>query len=143
MRTLSILAANLAIVAAFTSVAGAQSCSNLSATLGTTTLSLDLTGAPPHSPTVIFVGRHQGSTTFGNNLFTIDLNPPFRHLRFGMTDANGDRTRVVHLPPHVPSGITLLFQTVTIDFMSPPATPHGPFHNATFCVSNLASITTP
>ena len=106
----------------------------------------DVTGAPADAPTVVLISPSSGSFSFGP-LLTLGLSAPFVPVAIGATDANGDFTSSLSIPPIPPGTLGILdfaAQAVTIEFNlpSPPSGgggggPGGP--PFTFCTSNVVT----
>lgn len=141
----------------------AQACSDLSVTLDgeTGTLSTALTGATPTSLTLVMVGRYEGTTTLPDGVNALGLGFPFFRIGGGVTDASGTlaASRVLR---HVPTGLTLHFQAVTLGGVVPPENKPsgrrgrrggrrggggggggGSLDNVVFCVSNVSTVVFP
>ena len=118
----------------------AQGCTGgtltMSAHPNTGILEIDLAGAPDGALTFLAFGNFQGTTTYGNNLFTLGLSLPFDSWLIGATDANGDLNRRWWLLPFIPPGQTIHWQAVSVDVF-------GGNGSVTidFCTSNVSSLT--
>jgi len=163
------LASSLVVLALAIPLA-AQSGSSLATNYDAATgdLTQSLTGAPADSFTFMVIGKTVGSSTIGNNLFTIDFDRPFFRMPFGRTDANGDLSRTVTVNSPRLAGETVYFQAVTVDLSQVsrpnprrpntgrpstgrPNRRHGPRqrrailryirNQATYAVSNQTSVT--
>lgn len=126
-------------------------CSALSSSYDSesNTIQHTVTGSTPDAFTVVFVGATPGTTATKFGL-TLGLERPFRIARLGKTDANGE-LMVERMPKHVPSGMTLHFQAVSVSGGSGKPSGRrgrrggggGGGANLTFCESNVASVDFP
>jgi hypothetical protein len=97
-----------ASVLALLAVAPAQSCATLGVTgtgLPGTDLLFQYHGAE-HAYAFVLIGDTPGATTirYGSlGTLTLDLAFPFLPVLLGRTDANGDRSRTIHVPSSAPS----------------------------------------
>lgn len=128
-------------------VGASAQCANLTVT-GTgapgTALQFDLDGTTPHAFAVLLVGDTTGTTTV--NLgpigsLTLGLDMPFVPVPFGLTDANGDRSRTFNVPSTATMGFDLYGQAVTVG-VSITMPPGGGMPSLTWttCASNVASF---
>lgn len=135
MRTLFILATSLALATAVP----AQSCGTLaiggSGAPGTV-LQIELTDATPEGFAILYVGEHTGSTTFSLGVvsLTVGLDGPFFAVPIGFTDAGGDASLPVMLPPVLPHQLDLNAQAATFSLSGLP-------FGITACTSNVVAFT--
>ena len=119
------------------------SCADLAVT-GTgapgTDLTFALTGAEPHAHAWAMIGFAQGTTTINiGPLGTLELGlvEPFHPKPMGQTDANGDATDTLFVPPGLPFSLDLFAQAFSWS-VNVTHGHHGPATvTLTFCTSGV------
>jgi hypothetical protein len=122
------------------------SCADLSIS-GTgapgTTLTFALTGAEPNAHAWTMVGFTEGTTTINiGPLGSLELGllEPFIPMPMGQTDANGDASNTIFVPPGIPFSLDLFAQAFSWSIN----VQHGPPGPATvslsFCTSGVESF---
>jgi hypothetical protein len=121
--------------------ASAQSCATLTVSNAPgpipalTTITFALSG-DANAPAGLAIGPTAGSTSIAlGPLGTLELglDRPIAFLFLGLTDANGDASRSIRVPTHLP-GMDLNAQGFTVTFTSPPNI------TLTFCTSNVVAF---
>jgi hypothetical protein len=100
------------------------------------TLTFDLTGGAANALAMLLIGPQTGSTVIhlgALGTLSLGLDHPFVPAMMGLTDANGDASLDIQLPPGQLPLITLYAQAMTVAF-TPPS--HGP-PSFDFCTTDV------